>query len=50
MAKVKPTNAKKSDVYHDNSKCTERNNIEKENVQHGTGGKDKCDHCKRLDK
>ena len=50
MAKVKPTNAKDSNVYHDNNKCTERNNIERKNVRQGTDGKNKCDHCKRLGK
>ncbi len=50
MAKVKPTHSKKSNVYHDNNKCTERNNIEKENLQKGTGGNRKCNHCNNLNK
>ena len=36
------------DVYHNNTNCTERNNIETVNVRAGTGGKRLCDHCKRL--
>jgi hypothetical protein len=34
---VQPTHSKKSGtaVYHNNNKCTERNNIEKENVRRG---------------
>jgi len=35
-------------VYHDNNKCTERNNIEAKNIQPGRGGKKLCNHCKRL--
>lgn len=35
-------------VYHDNDKCTEGNNIEKRNRVSGTGGRPKCEHCKRL--
>lgn len=37
------------EVYHDNTKCTEGNNIEVYNRVPGTGNRDKCDHCKRLD-
>ncbi len=36
-------------VYHDNTSCTEGNNIEDKNRRDGTGGRPKCDHCKRLD-
>jgi hypothetical protein len=52
MAKVSPWHSKlKSDrpVYHDNTECTEGNNIERENRVPGTGGRPKCDHCERLD-
>ncbi len=48
MAKVSPFHAENSDVYHDNDSCTEGNNIETRNWRSGTGGKSKCDHCKRL--
>ncbi len=36
-------------VYHDNTKCTEGNNIETENLRRGTAGREICEHCKRLD-
>jgi len=50
MAKKKPWHAKESGVFHDNTDCTEGNNIERRNLREGTGGNRKCDHCKRLDK
>ncbi len=37
------------DVYHDNDKCTEGNNIESYYWAAGTGGRRKCAHCARLD-
>ena len=46
--KASPIHTIKENVYHDNSDCTERNNIESENVRQGTGGKRLCDHCTRL--
>ena len=49
MAKVAAFHSIKQSVYHDNSKCTEGNNIEPENKKAGTGGKSKCAHCARLD-
>lgn len=48
MAKTSPFHAKDSEVYHDNTSCTEGNNIEARNRLPGTGGKRKCDHCSRL--
>lgn len=48
MAKVAATNALGSDVYHNNDKCTERNNIEARNLQQGTGGKRLCSRCSEL--
>ena len=48
MAKVSPFHSIKQPVYHDNSSCTEGNNIEKENLRPGTGGKTKCKHCQTL--
>jgi len=48
--KVNPFHSKQpgTSVYHDNNKCTEGNNIEASNRESGTGGHQKCDHCKRL--
>lgn len=39
--KIKPIHSKRqgTDVYHNDNKCTERNNIEKPNIKQGTGGK-----------
>lgn len=36
-------------VYHDNTACTEGNNIERYYFAWGTGNRRLCDHCKRLD-
>ena len=46
--KIKSYNAKNSDVYHNNSDCTEGNNIERVNLQQGTGGKRLCKKCANL--
>ena len=35
-------------MYHDDTGCTQGNNIEPENRQQGTGGKEKCSTCLRL--
>jgi hypothetical protein len=35
-------------VYHDDTACTEGNNIEAKYRAAGTGGRPKCDHCSRL--
>jgi hypothetical protein len=45
MAKVSPFHSIKGTVHHDNSACTEGNNIERENRRSGTGGKPKCKAC-----
>jgi hypothetical protein len=37
-------------VHHNNDRCTEGNNIERENWQSGTGGKLRCEECTRLAK
>jgi hypothetical protein len=36
-------------VHHDNSACTEGDNIETYYKASGTGGKPLCKHCQRLD-
>lgn len=51
MAKVAPFHSVKPNtrnVYHDNSSCTEGNNIETANKKSGTDGRPKCEHCSRL--
>lgn len=46
--KTSPFHSPKQSVHHNNTKCTEGNNIETGNKKSGTGGKPLCDHCKRL--
>jgi hypothetical protein len=49
MSKVAPFHSsEKTEVYHNNSECTEGNNIEKRNLVSGTGGKRLCEACARL--
>lgn len=48
MAKVAAFHSVKQNVHHDNTSCTEGNNIEKVNLKSGTGGKPKCSHCQKL--
>ncbi len=48
MAKKSPWHSIKMDVYHDNTECNTGNNIERENLRSGTGGKRLCQECKRL--
>jgi len=37
-----------SNVHHNNSACTEGNNIERQYWRSGTGGRPLCAHCARL--
>ena len=39
---------KTKDVYHNNTPCKTRNNIETENVRQGTGGLPLCKECAKL--
>ncbi|WP_173427426.1 hypothetical protein [Sorangium cellulosum] len=51
MAKVSPVysnNPNSKKVYHNNDKCTEINNIERENLRNGTDNRPLCEHCARL--
>lgn len=48
--KVSPWHSVKQPRHHDNTNCTEGNNIEKENLRAGTGGKPLCTHCADLDR
>jgi len=49
MARKSPWHSIKQNVHHDNTRCTEGNNIETENLRTGTGGKPLCHHCAKLD-
>lgn len=49
--KTYPFHSKKQgarNVHHNNTKCTEGNNIETYNKASGTGGRPLCEHCARL--
>lgn len=48
--KTSPWHSKKEEakVHHNNTKCTEGNNIESYNRKEGTGGKPLCHHCAQL--
>jgi len=35
-------------VHHNNTNCNAGNNIEKENIRQGTGGRLLCEECKKL--
>lgn len=35
-------------VYHNDTRCTEGNNIEPQYRREGTGGRTLCAHCARL--
>ena len=48
MAKTSPWHSIKQQVHHDNTSCNAGNNIEKENVRSGTGGKPLCTECAKL--
>lgn len=50
MSKRAPWHSKLQSVHHDNSACNTGNNIEKENLMNGTGGKPLCKECAALDK
>jgi len=50
MSKLAPFHSTRpgTTVHHDNSKCTEGNNIEAQYKKSGTGGHPLCQHCKKL--
>jgi hypothetical protein len=35
-------------VHHNDTRCTEGNNIEQQNKRSGTGGKPLCGHCAQI--
>lgn len=49
MPKKAPWHSIKQSVHHDNTNCNTGNNIEKENLRQGTGGKPLCAECAKLD-
>ena len=50
MARMNPIYSAKpgTRVHHNETRCTEANNIERHNLRFGTGGYPLCDHCRRL--
>lgn len=50
MSTVNPTYSKEPgrEVFHNNNKCTERNNIETHNLRQGTDGRRLCHRCAEL--
>lgn len=49
MAAVSPFySTQKKNVHHDQSSCTEGNNIEARYKASGTGGLPKCSRCREL--
>ncbi len=51
MPQVAPFHSAKpnaNNVHHNNSACTEGNNIERQYLRSGTGGRPLCQHCARL--
>jgi len=49
MPKISPWYSIKQSVHHDNTNYNAGNNIEKENLREGTGGKPLCPECAKLD-
>jgi hypothetical protein len=43
-----PWHSVNADVYHNNPNCQTCNSIEPENVRQGTGNKQLCEECQRL--
>ena len=51
MAKTTPWHSTRPDdkkVHHDETRCTEGNNIEARYKKSGTGGYPKCNRCKEI--
>jgi hypothetical protein len=43
-----PWHSVNADVYHNNPNCQTGNSIEPENIRRGTGNKQLCGECQRL--
>lgn len=48
QVKKSPWHSIKQVVYHNDTNCNTGNNIERENLRSGTGGKPLCKECARL--
>ena len=50
MPKKDPWHSVKQTVHHNNTNCNTGNNIERENLRSGTGGKPICQECAGLNR
>jgi len=50
MPKKDPWHSIKQDVHHNNTNCNTGNNIERENLRSGTGGKPLCKECEKANR
>ena len=48
MAKKAPWHSVKSGVHHSDTECNTGNNIERENLRAGAGGKPLCKECASI--
>lgn len=48
MPRTNPWHSIMQNRHHNNTRCTEGNNIESQYRRSGTGGKPLCAHCARL--
>jgi hypothetical protein len=48
MPKKSPWHSIKQSVHHNNTSCNTGNNIERENLRDGSGGKPLCAECARC--
>jgi hypothetical protein len=48
MPRTSPWHSIKQVVHHNNTACNTGNNIERENLRSGTGGKPLCKECSAL--
>jgi hypothetical protein len=50
MPQKPPWHSTKQPVHHNNTNCNTGNNIEKENLRAGNGGKPLCQECANLNR
>lgn len=50
MPKKDPWHSIKQPVHHNNTNCNTGNNIERENLRTGTGGKPLCQECEKANR
>lgn len=50
MPRRSPWHSIKTGVHHNNTNCTEGNNIERKNLRSGTGGNPLCRRCADLNR